>query len=853
MIPVKLQISGFLSYQDMVEVDFNGFSLACISGSNGAGKSSLLDAITWVLFGNARRNDDAIINSHSKMAEVSLEFLYEGETYLVIRKKPRNKVTTLDFQIRSQSGDWKVLTEKSVRETEIRINETLKMEYETFINASFFLQGKADQFAQQKPGDRKRILGNILGLEKWEQYQKTAAARRKKVDDEIKELDGRLTEIANELNEEAQRQQHLAETEAAREQVARQRSLHETALQGYEKLESALAEQTRNVERMELELKAVENRKVDIRSRLEERLKEISEDENLIHDADEIEKQFHQWEEYRAQKEKLEALAARYHQLDEQRQLPLQQLAAERGKLQAEMTGLQNLLAEFETIGHELERLETLIPERRNQLIELQKTVETRPLVENEIRSILESTARLESENGRLKVSMQELRERIDGLKVVEGADCPLCRQPLTDDHRQDLLASLENEGKTQAEIYRNNQQEMRLNSEKKNDLDTHLKVCDQAGLQLKELQRSLDQDITRMTLLLQKKADVESASTRIEEIQHLLSQEKFSPELRSIIAGLNKQIDSLGYDSDQLDVTTKHEINLRPAAERRQLIAQAKSHIEPLKRETENFQKQLADLEEEINRRSEEIQTAQMNLAANSADLPDIASFRKELIALKEQETRLITAVGSARQLVQVLETLRTRKTEITHNREELGLQVSRYKALEKAFGKDGIQALLIEEALPEIETQANEILDRLSGGSMSVQFATQQDYKDKNREDKKETLDILISDGAGERAYELFSGGEAFRVNFAIRLALSRVLAHRAGARLQTLVIDEGFGSQDVDGRQRLIETINEVKTDFAKILVITHLEELKDAFPARIEVEKTLLHGSQVTVSL
>jgi exonuclease SbcC len=131
-----------------------------------------------------------------------------------------------------------------------------------------------------------------------------------------------------------------------------------------------------------------------------------------------------------------------------------------------------------------------------------------------------------------------------------------------------------------------------------------------------------------------------------------------------------------------------------------------------------------------------------------------------------------------------------------------------------------------------------------------MSVRFATQKDFKDKNREDKKETLDILISDSAGTREYELFSGGEAFRVNFAIRLALSQVLAKRAGARLQMLVIDEGFGSQDMEGRQRLVEAINRVQHDFARVLVITHLEELKDAFPARIEVEKTA-SGSQLRV--
>jgi exonuclease SbcC len=129
-----------------------------------------------------------------------------------------------------------------------------------------------------------------------------------------------------------------------------------------------------------------------------------------------------------------------------------------------------------------------------------------------------------------------------------------------------------------------------------------------------------------------------------------------------------------------------------------------------------------------------------------------------------------------------------------------------------------------------------------------MSVRFRTQRELK--SRDALKETLDIQISDSAGVRDYEMYSGGEAFRVNFAIRLALSEMLAQRAGARLQTLVIDEGFGSQDEIGRQRLIEAINLVKPDFAKILVITHIDSLKDAFPARIEVEKTP-QGSRVEI--
>ena len=149
---------------------------------------------------------------------------------------------------------------------------------------------------------------------------------------------------------------------------------------------------------------------------------------------------------------------------------------------------------------------------------------------------------------------------------------------------------------------------------------------------------------------------------------------------------------------------------------------------------------------------------------------------------------------------------------------------------------------ALLIEQSLPEIENATNDLLSRLTNGRMSFRFQTQREYKDTRREDMKETLDMIISDTVGIRDYEMFSGGEAFRINFAIRLALSEVLARRAGARLQTLVIDEGFGSQDAQGRQRLVEAINLVRDDFEKILVITHLEELKEAFPTRIEVEKT-----------
>jgi exonuclease SbcC len=103
------------------------------------------------------------------------------------------------------------------------------------------------------------------------------------------------------------------------------------------------------------------------------------------------------------------------------------------------------------------------------------------------------------------------------------------------------------------------------------------------------------------------------------------------------------------------------------------------------------------------------------------------------------------------------------------------------------------------------------------------------------------KETLDIKISDSAGIRPYELFSGGEAFRIDFALRIAISKLLARRAGADLQTLIIDEGFGSQDEEGLSLIMDTLYAIQEEFAKIIIVSHLPHMKDHFPVHFVIEK------------
>ena len=278
MIPVRLRIEGFLSYREPVELDFTGFHLACISGSNGAGKSSLLDAITWALFGRARQNNEAVINTHPevKAAEVTLDFDYESNRYQILRVLTRKgKTSSVEFRIRtSDEGEaekWKPLTERTLRDTDARIVSTLRMDYDTFTNASFFLQGKADQFAVARPGDRKQILSNILGLEIWETYREAAGIRRRNQEKEVRELDGRLTEIQAELDEGPQRKAHLQTLETQLAELASQREQRAGILDNVRRLQTALEEQRKLLTTLQSQRESAERNLERLQSTLADR------------------------------------------------------------------------------------------------------------------------------------------------------------------------------------------------------------------------------------------------------------------------------------------------------------------------------------------------------------------------------------------------------------------------------------------------------------------------------------------------------------------------------------------------------------------------------------------------------
>jgi exonuclease SbcC len=863
MIPLHLTLSGFLSYADRVELDFSGFDLACIAGSNGAGKSSILDAITWSLFGQARKRDDSLINSRGDLAEVSLIFSYEGNLYRVLRTKPRGKTSQLEFHILSKdpghpgedldwrTGSWKPLTERTLRDTEARIQETLRLDYETFVNASFFLQGKADQFTQQRPGDRKRILTSILGLEIWEVYRQRAGDQRRAIENDIQALEGRMQEINAELSEETSRVERLQQLEAELKKLSETRSGQEATLENIRQITATLNEQERLVEILARQydeaVRSLEAEKDRFAARVEDR----GSFNDLLSRSQSIEAAHSAWLEARASLERWDEVAARFQEQEVRRQEPLAEIRAARATLLQEAQGLEDKLAEVRVEQEQLPLLEEKYSNLEGNLKDAEHRLARRNRLQAELQSAQKDQAEVHAENPRLKSDMDQLKERIDQLTAAEGADCPVCGQPLSQADRHILIETLNAEGTEMGDKFRANQELLKQNDQRVGDLEEQIKSLSSADQELRQVEVTRAQISTKVDQLNANIIRWEAEyAPRLAVIKAQISGEDFAPEARQRLAEIDAELKSIGYDAAAHDAVRKAETEGRSSDQELLALEKARSTIQPLEREIAELEKQILDSEADLLRKQEQHITASEALLSARERAPDQRAAEDALLNLQERENQVRLEVGAAKQKVLVLADLKTRYAALESERNQHASQVANFKQLERAFSKDGVPALLIEQALPQIETKANEILERLTRGDMSIRFITQTAYKDTKRPDLRETLDIQISDSAGVRDYEMFSGGEAFRINFAIRLALSEVLAQRAGARLQLLVIDEGFGSQDAQGRQRLIEAISLVRQDFAKILIITHIEELKERFPNRIEVEKTA-SGSSLRV--
>jgi exonuclease SbcC len=358
--------------------------------------------------------------------------------------------------------------------------------------------------------------------------------------------------------------------------------------------------------------------------------------------------------------------------------------------------------------------------------------------------------------------------------------------------------------------------------------------------------QHEIKQARLRQQRLMDQKAKLEAAIADLTAKLQRFDQSPLKRQLAEVtakIATLNYNIEHHQQVREALNAAQTWRMRQQELVQAQQRHPQLLEQLATLKAKRQSQQQELATLTEQMLLLKDYLQRL-------IYDPDQVTELESTLTSLQQQRDSLLAQLGALNQKrdhQQALqEQLQEKKQELTQVRQRQRV----YQELAQAFGRNGIQAMMIENVLPQLEAETNQLLGRLSGHQLHVQFVTQR--VSKRRQDKLiDTLDILIADARGTRPYETYSGGEAFRINFAIRLALARLLAQRSGMALQMLIIDEGFGTQDHEGCDRLIAAINAIADDFTCILTVTHIPHFREAFQTRIDVVKTA-QGSQLVMS-
>ncbi|XLQ12257.1 MAG: exonuclease subunit SbcC [cyanobacterium endosymbiont of Epithemia adnata isolate EadnSB Bon19] len=361
--------------------------------------------------------------------------------------------------------------------------------------------------------------------------------------------------------------------------------------------------------------------------------------------------------------------------------------------------------------------------------------------------------------------------------------------------------------------------------------------------------QAKLEDANHRQSIISQQKPQlIQKISVLKQEIKDLYQTSKIKQEIEEI----KQSIQNLGYNNPDHQKLLKSLRESQSWELKLQELQQAKQQYPQLQTRLEIVEIRLSDNLTEQKKIKQEIDILSFKIKSTVDQREVIAVLEKSIQSQRQKLDELLANRGRLEQSISQLESVKQQYTDDKKQLKDIYRKYRVYTELAKAFGKNGIQALMIENILPQLEAETNQILTRLTDNQLHIQFFTQRQGRSGSSRKKTtkiiETLDILISDFQGTRSYETYSGGEAFRINFSIRLALAKLLAQQAGTSVQMLIIDEGFGTQDAQGCEQLIAAINAIASDFSCIFSVTHMPRFKEAFQCRIEVYKDN-QGSQL----
>ena len=835
MRPLRIQIKNFgaIPYAD---IDLSNITCSAIAGPNGAGKSTAFTiAPMFALYGTTKpgTSADDMVRIGTTEAEVIFDYEHQGEIYRTIRTrstKSKGK-TTLELQ-RKSGALWASESGASIAETQKKIIALLNLDAETFSSSSMILQGKANEFTSRPAGQRKAILAQVLQLDQYETLQEKAKAKLQVSNLELEKAKVRISEIGERLSAKQGLEAQKLEVQVKKVTIETQIKKADADLQVAQVDHNVLVARIQQADeigkqakdlRVSIDTKTVERDRQQ--GRLDTANKLLLQEETILAKVVEYEQTQQQVTVLQTQKDQQSTLQTEAMRLKEE--------------LAGVVTGLKSTDAEIiklESILADRPRLEIAAIDYEKAVADFIKIDTLRISYEDLSRQWVDVQKALELSVTRFDMKKANLSKEI---KLLEGKTNILQNAQCIDIDRAEcafLKDAKEAQGRiaellTQIEVLKNPDSE---NLQKQQD---DLKV-QMDGLNYQATEWTRLQGLVNIL-----KPDAEAFTKLDGQIQLWDTYKKQKSEYLTRQTDLETRIESMHEQYRVLAESLKE----LPAMEEKIKLLQpyllSKEQLAIAREVSVSATEIITRSNTEINVLTEQatkLETEYESIIGDAKGLEQAAkdkctNLQTTLQISRDELTRLVATLGGVQAKLDALAADEITRQTLVDEMTPLSKKVVRYQTLVKAFSRDGIPALIIENAVPELERIANDILGQMSGGKNYLKFETQKELK--SRSGMAETLDIIVGDWAGERIYETYSGGEQLRIDFAIRFALAELLARRAGSKVDWLTIDEGFGSQSDEFLPMVIDAVKQVASRFGVVLVISHVKSVQEAFEQKI----------------
>ena len=767
-----------------------GPGMLAVVGPNGSGKSTLLEAIAWALYGNpaARGTRETIKRRGAPpraRVEVILDFVLGQHNYRLSRS-----LTNAELLL-----DGSAIANGATAVSE-RVQGLLGMQRDEFFNTYFTGQKELAVMASMSPMERGRFLSRVLGYEKLREMQDLLRTRRSERRAELsgieqglsdpEELDGALAQAAAAL-----------ETARASQVAAQQQAAAAAELVASVEPDWLELSQRRTAwQGLEGERRVAEARVTAARSALEALDKQLAAALDARSRLEPLSKLLADWPALVAERQSLDeaatAVTARSKAVARRDQVMARQADVTRELATlADDAVVQQRIAARTAAATALSAIDERLEERRTRWKQDEQ----------------EARTKLDFYRDRYK----ELREQRRAIEVA-GPDgtCPFCQRPLGDDvtHTFDKLDAQMEETEASGNYYRQRVEQLRAAPEDVTRLEEERRAAAALVQATTEAQASAEGERARRLRL------VEEAATLQRELV----------ALDQSLAGPAASYDAVRHESVRARIAeleplrSQHDQLSGQAAAAAALTAEA-ARAEQAATATE-------EVLEEIDRRMTALQWDQDRFAEVDGRLK---AARAQVQEAEISLTRAVATVAGAEQVhVAALDRRadRAAKAEIAY---KLARELDRWNELDRAIAE--LRTALNQQLRPELRERASRFLAEL----------TRHRYDDVELDENYFTT--VVEDG---EVKPVISGGEQDVLHLALRLAISEMIAERAGQPLSLLVLDEVFGSLDDERRTAVVDLLRALEDHFPQVIVISHIESLRDAFDRVVRVEYDVERG-------